>query len=358
MKKSISLLLALVLLSFCPCGISAADSKTEFHKYESESKGHFTVPLGNNYSDIVLYGAEVYAITENGRVVTANLEEKIRPAIEDWTNIRQILALDTAVFGLHKDGTVSFCMRGFNPDIEKQFSTVLEWKDITALSGGIHIVGLKENGTLVSAGTQWFGSARHYDLSNWNHVVKLQVICGVEEGVIALCSDGTVLTLNANAFGWFGGECNHIADIDCAPYVWLCLKEDGTVLASGANSALIKEEISQWTDIARISAGSKAAGIKKDGTVVTAGWLDAPDLSDWKNIKELVSDHDSESLIGVCENGTVHCCTGSSYKDACVDAEEIETWKDIEKVCIGRGGFVAGLKSDGSLVGCTPRRAA
>ena len=66
------------------------------------------------------------------------------------------------------------------------------------------------------------------------------------------------------------------------------MRSDGTVVAVGSNICGRCDDVSGWTDIVAVSAGtSHTVGLRSDGTVLAAGWNDYGqcDVSGWADIK-------------------------------------------------------------------------
>ena len=304
----------------------------------------------SRYTDVALAeDFEVYALCENGTVAMANVGRSVWKTVETWTDIVQIVSNDDAVFGLHRDGTVSCCLRQGSMSLkEHYYQNILSWNDIRRLvTEHSHIFGLKNDGTVVWAGPEWYGSARTFDISTWKNVKELYAVTGMESYLCGLCGDGTLLKLNWE-FDW-NGRPEHITSVACGKYVWLGLKEGGTVICSGIDSNQIEDEIGQWHDIVQVAAGaSKAAGLHRDGTVVTAGFaLEKPE--EWTNVMNIQMD-ENENLFSTLNDGTVrHFC--SEEDENPVNTEMVESWTDIVKVVTGPAGQIVGLRKDGALVG-------
>lgn len=83
------------------------------------------------------------------------------------------------------------------------------------------------------------------------------------------------------------------------------LRSDGTVAAVGLNDDG-ECDVSDWTDILAVSAGSQnTVGLKSDGTVVAAGSNEnnRSNVTGWKDIRLPVTDRDTDNDI--IEAGTI-----------------------------------------------------
>ncbi|MEE8792616.1 MAG: helix-turn-helix domain-containing protein [Erysipelotrichaceae bacterium] len=116
----------------------------------------------------------------------------------------------------------------------------------------------------------------------------------------------------------------------------LYLEDDGSLKGLGSGYS---EAESALKDCVQISAYSSdlAAGLKKNGTVVTTGSVDT---SGWSDIKSIAAGADH--VVGLKDDGTVVCAGNAS---AC----EVSDWSDVKAVYAGNGVTVA-LKSDGSFL--------
>ena len=116
----------------------------------------------------------------------------------------------------------------------------------------------------------------------------------------------------------------------------LYLEDDGSLKGLGSGYS---EAESALKDCVQISAYSSdlAAGLRKNGTVVTTG---SADTSSWSDIRSIAAGADH--VVGLKDDGTVVCAGNTS---AC----EVSDWSDVKAVYAGNGVTVA-LKSDGSFL--------
>jgi len=106
---------------------------------------------------------------------------------------------------------------------------VLGWRNIIQVAaGGLHTVGLEDDGTVVAVGRSLEGQCY---VADWSNII--QVAAGASH-TVGLKSDGTVVAVGSND----RGQCN----------------------------------VGNWTDIIQVAAGaSHTVGLKSDGTVVAMG---------------------------------------------------------------------------------------
>ena len=121
------------------------------------------------------------------------------------------------------------------------------------------------------------------------------------------------------------------------------LKSNGIVVAIGDNDDG-ECDVSDWTDIIAISAGSPTMGLKSDGTVVAVGPNPAGqcDISDWTDIVAISAG--SNHTVGLKSDGTV-VAVGYYADGRC----GVSGWTDIVAISAG-GSLTVGLKSDGTVV--------
>ena len=162
---------------------------------------------------------------------------------------------------------------------------------------------------------------------------------------VCLKKDGTVVATGlegneqCNVSGW-----KDIVQVSSGNSHTLGLKSDGTVLAVG-NMDYGKCEVSKWNDIVDISAGfNHSVGLKQDGTVVATGLnRDGQcDVDGWKDI--IAVSAGNFYTLGLKQDGTV-VATGYNYGGQC----NVSSWKDIVAVSAG-GSHTVGLKKDGTVV--------
>ena len=237
--------------------------------------------------------------------------------------------------GLKNDGTL--ISAGSNDSGQCDVSN---WKDIVSIFAGfIHTVGLKSDGTVVAVGENDYGQC---DVSNWKDIIA---ISAGDNHTVGLKSDGTVVAVGENDYG----QCDvsnwkDIIAISAGDNHTVGLKSDGTVVAVGEND-YGQFDVSNWKGIIAISAGYyHTVGLKSDGTVVAAGRNDYGqcDVSNWKDIIA-ISAGDNHT-VGLKSDGTVVAVGENDYGQC-----DVSNWKDIIAISAGDNHTV-GLKSDGTVV--------
>ncbi|TJX12745.1 chromosome condensation regulator [Tissierella creatinini] len=234
--------------------------------------------------------------------------EKGQFDVSSWTDIVSVDAGGSFEFGyffvvgLKSDGTVVFTdnsMPGTENRVIDQ-RLISKWKDIIAVSAGVGFVsGLKSDGTVISTDES---GADYNSVKNWENIKAISA----GQHLIGLKQDGTVV---ATAFVDDGDESFlgdvsswvNIISVSAGYNSSVGLKQDGTVVATGWRDYLYSS-VYDWKDIIKVyNGGNYAIGLKKDGTVVTTS--EAPDLSKWKDISAIAACADITA--GLKNDGTV-----------------------------------------------------
>lgn len=122
------------------------------------------------------------------------------------------------------------------------------------------------------------------------------------------------------------------------------VKKDGTVVAAGWNEAG-QGDVGYWTDIVSVSAGAyHTVGLKSDGTMVATGSNLSGEsaVADWKDIVAVSAG--IGHTVGLKADGTV-IATGNNGSGE----GNVQEWSDIVAVSAGNW-YTLGLKSDGKVV--------
>ena len=208
---------------------------------------------------------------------------------------------------MKNDGTVVYA--GDSIDINNTLSKWENIVDITFYDYGKGIVGLKDDGTTVSAADKsktdnsWWSDKKD-DFTNWTDLVSVKGGSTIAAG---LKSDGTVVT----TYGLY----------------------------------LYKHDY--WHNITAIAVGSDhVVGLRSDGTVVAEGEnkFGECDVDNWRDIVAIYADQ--WCTMGLTSNGTV------LFTGACFDFDEVRNWSGIISLVLKGDTYdmAYGLKSDGSIV--------
>lgn len=200
-------------------------------------------------------------------------------------------------------------------------------------AGYAHTVGLKNDGTVVSVGSAWFGEQ---NVSGWTDIKS---IATTTWNTIGLRSDGTVV--GAGELDW-----SNIKAIAAGADHIVGLKEDGTVVASGDNS-WGQVNVNEWKNIKAVTAEAyRTIGLKEDGTIVST----YGEIND-SNIKAIAGG--AAHTLGLKKDGTVVAwrlfpwpSRSDLYRNGQLDVQD---WKDIKAIAAG-AAYSLGLKKDGTVV--------
>lgn len=316
----------------------------------------------------------IIGLKSDGGVVAAGGGNSNALEITGWTDIVQVVADYDNVRGLRSDGTV---ITSGNPHLGD--CNTSGWTDIVApisldycfRSDGTVVHARDEIQVLLEGWTDmklpqtaqnpFAPGGFSYDAST----EKMDYAADYQEAERLLAAGDTAGA--AMAFGKLGDyedarqrsfslwENTVVRDIlSVGNFHTLALKTDGTVYAAGEhigtwNTMTQRGEGSygtvrnadSWTDIMEISASaSDSAGLKTDGTVVSAikdGW---GSTGDWKDIVSISYDG---FLMGLKTDGTVAISGGFAYQSLVCD------WTEIVSIEAG-GTHAVGLKADGTVV--------
>ncbi len=253
------------------------------------------------------------------------------------SDIVAIAAGDEHLVGLKEDGTV--VARGNN---EYGQCAVGNWSDIVAISArGNQTVGLKKDGTVVATDDNY----DRCDVEDWTDIVA---ISAGWYHTVGLKNDGTVVTTGHNNFG----RCNvedwtDIVSVSAGLDYTCGLKKNGTVAVTEDKDSsewdLDDWDLGDWTDIVAISNGWQfALGLKKDGTVIAMGSDSCCDVEDWTDIAEVFAGR--KQSYGLKKDGTVVAIGNNEYSQC-----DVEGWTDIVEISVGKYQTF-GLKKDGTVV--------
>lgn len=171
-----------------------------------------------------------------------NTHEKIKDYVEDdWTNIKKISCSMEHIVGLKNNGTVVAAGQNQNEQCN-----VDDWAGIVDVSaGGYFTVGLKENGkvTIAVSKTKEYSSSsdpfvtelinissRFEKINTWTDIEK---ISSGYRHIVGLTKKGKVVAVGENQYG----QCNvdawtDVTNVCATEYATYALKEDGTILTT------------------------------------------------------------------------------------------------------------------------------
>ena len=177
-----------------------------------------------------------------------------------WTDIIQIAGSGgNRLVGLKSDGTV--LLAGSYAG-----ESVSGWTGITQVATGPIVMGLKSDGTVVYTGG--IDGVDFSDINTWTDIV--QVATG-QQYAVGLKSDGTVMFAgDGRGYTRDVKYWKNVISVSCGPFFVLGLTKYGTVVTAGGGSTYGETNVSTWTGIRQVYAGIQwSVGVKEDGTVVT-----------------------------------------------------------------------------------------
>lgn len=231
-----------------------------------------TVAKWKNVVDIAVGDNHVIALLKNGTVVAAGSNRQGQCNVESWRDVVSVEAGDTVSVGITKDGTV--------------------------LTAGkvsrIAIVGGKITSDEVEQ-----------DMSGITEAAKARASL---IGTVVLHKDGHCTTVGISPDGAFDGvdRWENMKDVDCNGSHTIGVKNDGTVIAVGAN-ADGRCNVSGWTDVVQVACGAHSVALKADGTVVAKGGKSAAcNVGDWTDIVFITAS--TNDTLGLRSDGTIVAC--------------------------------------------------
>ena len=180
------------------------------------------------------------------------------------------------ICALMEDRTVSVLSAHYEGTLPEGIREAAQWTGITQLAGCSDrfrsdsiVLGLKEDGTVVSAATSGFFQTLEGD---WTQIDSLY---SGDYAIGAIRKDGTAQFLEDspeynygqyNTSGW-----TDLTQLALGQFHTAGLRSDGTVYATGRNDEG-QCDVEDWTDIVWIAAGpSCTVGVRADGTLAVAG---------------------------------------------------------------------------------------
>ena len=260
-----------------------------------------------------------------------------------WQGITKAVAGDQHVLGLKEDGTV--LAAGDNTDGQCEVS---DWADVADIAAGYsHSVGVTDAGNVLATGSL------KAPLSAWKDAATVAV---GKEHAVGLKKDGSVVAAGDNSYGQcdmdalmekaraaVAEEANSIVSIKAGANHTVALYADGTAAAIGSNY-YGQCDVAEWSELAAVSASGHTVGLRKDGTVLATGLNEDGqcNVSKWQNIKAVAAG--GTHTLGLKQDGTV-VAVGSNEDGQC----DVSDWTGIVAIAAGYDTSV-GLKSDGTVV--------
>lgn len=189
----------------------------------------------------------------------------------------------------------------------------------------------------------------------WAQVASRNSLAAEGTHTLGLKTDGTVIATGTNTADVYDvQEWTDIIDIAAGGDHSVALKADGTVVAVGADNQR-QCQVEKWTDIVDIIAiNDRTIGLKADGTIEETGYMgyvlrglytdngSQVNRAVWNNLVAIATG--SQTVVGLKSDGTV-VAVGDNGEGQC----DVKQWTDIVAIAAG-SYYTLGLKSDGTVV--------
>ena len=178
----------------------------------------------------------------------------------------------------------------------------------------------------------------------WAQRLPMQPVAVGFQHMLALRDDGTVLASGANG----AGQCSvaswsHVLAVAVGRSHSAGLTEDGTVLSAGDNS-FGQCNTAAWRNVVCIAASENhTVGLRADGTLVMTGWVNDgwQQAQSWRDVVSFAMS--DTYLVGLRADGTVAVADRASR-----GLPVARLWKNVVQVAAGASHVVA-LKHDGTV---------
>ena len=267
-----------------------------------------------------------------------------------WGDITQrytIAAGDAHTLGVKNNGTV--IAAGSN---DCNQCNVSSWSNIVAVAAGWkYSVGLKSDGTVVAVGENEDGQC---NTSGWKDIVAICTWSDQYNSVtVGLKADGTVVRSDGKKL-W---EDSQIVSIDAGQNFVIGLTAGGGVVVTRLSGDSNLETATTWKDIIAVSSGGvHALGLKADGTVLSTKYYSwkynsspGEDYVDsWSSIKAVSAGY--VHSVGLKKDGTVISTSISSlYGSSDYGQTDVSGWKNVVEIAT-YDDHTVGLINDGTVV--------
>lgn len=213
-------------------------------------------------------------------------------------NLVQISASGSHVLGLKNDGTVVCAGAGNACDIN-------DWEDIVMIASGTqHSVGLKKNGTVICK-----GSSAACAVSGWKDIRSVHA---GNEITVGIKNDGTLVYAGSVSAGDRLSEVTDAKDVSVSSTQIAVTTGDGKVTCY-AVSASGTSNTATWSGMETAKAGGSFAAGLSGGRVSAASNDDSfvKEVSRWMGVRYIASS--ANTLIAVDENGYIFGAGDNTY---------------------------------------------
>lgn len=279
------------------CGVNYSlglNNKGEVLSGGDGSDGQCDVRDWDDIVSIDGYGVCTIGLDKYGTVKVAGLfnNEQIEN-VKKWNDIVDVAAGERYVVALKNNGYV--VAEGHNGD--KQCD-VQAWRDVIDVDAGWRFtVGLTSNHELLFSGiSSKINNDYKKNIKEWKRVVSISASGGNPDDdnhgkghVVGLKDDGTLIAIGDNSKGQCevnGDEWRDIISIATGDWYTVALRKDRKILITGKNEPgmqYIDSDIYNWTNIREIAAGyGQTLGITSSGEFVAIGFNDFNKRDDTK----------------------------------------------------------------------------
>ncbi len=255
-KRLLALMLALISVVCFGCG-NQTDSVIDVLEQtptpdDSGVVLSLSIPENNRLGMVAAGDLHTVGLRSDGTIIVTGHNTAGQCSVTGWSGVVAIAAGGELTACVTYAGSVAVA------GSDTLSAEVQGWTDIAAVAVGAgHIIGLKTNGTVVSAGDNAMGQC---NVNAWTDVVA---IAAAGNHSVGLMSDGTVVATGDNAMG----QCN-ITDWSGVTAIAAGADQTAALLSDGT-AVSTKNDVSAWSDIVSIAAGGTATyGVTGSGTVV------------------------------------------------------------------------------------------
>ena len=299
----------------------------EFIKY-----GLVGNPSIKRWKDITMLASmwhPIFGLKADGTVISAGCVNWDEREKKRWTNISSILTTDRHIIGQKKDGTcIAYGFQGVNHTSQCAILLSDDWHEIESIVNiGDALYGLRKDGVVVGACNE-----DGYKC-NWANIKSIHTSYSKAGGVlVGLTKNGDIVTHGQLQDALIEMSTWHNI-VSLYPNYLACygVKYDGTVIMAGPNTKG-HESVNNWTDIIALAPNNNILGLKKDGSVVSAGCLRQNVLigpiksnptAHLKNIVSMYLINNNTFVVALAADGTVNTANTELGKTTSI----LNSWK-------------------------------
>lgn len=265
------------------------------------------------------------------------IQLKTRDGLSDSESYVQALALKDA--GKIGEAAIAFAkLDGFMDARQQSFAL---WQELfqaeTISAGSLCMAAVRSDGTVVTSGPMWQEDYPQRQAESWAGIIS--VSCGLKH-ILGIREDGTVVAAGENS----QGQCNvstwrDIVLVRAGDGFSMGLTADGTVVCAGA----APEGVAGWTGVVALEcADNHVIGLRFDGTVLAAGgdeWGECA-VTDMENVIDIYTDDVRTTLL---------CADGSIVNRGQDDYLDLECYPELVSYGVCAGCYY-GTVTDGTVV--------